>query len=236
MHRLAIVILGWTLGFLPISFGSAFAEGDVKAGARVFRACAACHSLESGRHLTGPSLADLWGRKAGSVGGFARYSTALKSAEVVWTEETLDAWLAAPQELVPGNTMTFSGLEEPKARADLIAFLKAAGGDGAIDQTAQGNMMGGGMMQGPKPQNLRTLGPQQHVTDIRHCGDTYRVTTAAGELPPFWELNLRFKTDSSETGPVPGQPAIMPAGMMGDRASVIFADPTEISTFIKTEC
>jgi cytochrome c len=68
------------------------------------------------------------------------------------------------------------------------------------------------------------------------CGDTYRVTTAAGELPPFWEFNLRFKTDTTDTGPAKGRPAIMGAGMRGDRASVIFADPAEISAFIKKRC
>ena len=47
---------------------------------------------------------------------------------------------------------------------------------------------------------------------------------------------LRFKTDPGETGPAQGQPAIMPAGMRGDRASVIFADPAEIGTFIEKKC
>jgi len=52
----------------------------------------------------------------------------------------------------------------------------------------------------------------------------------------FWEFNLRFKTDGSENGPVAGHPVIIPASMRGDRAFVIFAAPTEISPFIKSEC
>jgi cytochrome c len=62
------------------------------------------------------------------------------------------------------------------------------------------------------------------------------VTTADGQTTDFWEVNLRLKTDSSDTGPLAGKPVILPAGMMGDRASVFFATPDEISTFIKQQC
>ena len=69
-----------------------------------------------------------------------------------------------------------------------------------------------------------------------HCGDTYTVTVETEEAYEFWEFNLRFKTDGSENGPVAGHPVIIPASMRGDRAFVIFAAPTEISPFIKSEC
>lgn len=236
MRIVILLVLGSAFGILSVGADSALAAGDVRAGAQGFRACAACHTLESGRHLTGPSLAHLWGRKAGAIESFSRYSPALKSADIVWNDETLDAWLADPKAFVPGNFMTFPGLEDVKARADLIAFLKAAGGDGSTGQAAHGDMMGGAMKRGPQLQNLKALEPPQQVTAIRYCRDTYRVTTAAGDLPPYWERNLRFKTDSSETGPARGRPAIMPAGMMGDRASVIFADPAEIGEFIEKKC
>lgn len=234
MQRIFLA-LALVLGGITVA-ATANAAGDTESGARAFSACAACHSLEPGRHMTGPSLAHLWGRKAGIAEGFARYSPALKSVDVVWNEKTLDAWLADPKALVPGNTMTFPGIKDAKARADLIGFLKSAGADGPAGQTAQGGMMGGGMERGPQMQNLKTLALSNQVTAIRYCGDTYRVTTAAGEWPPFWESNLRFKTDSSDTGPAKGRPALMRAGMMGDRASVIFADPAEISTFIERKC
>ena len=228
-------LIGAALGGLALAATAANAAGDPEAGARVFRACAACHSLAPGRHMTGPSLAGLFGREAGSVEGFTRYSPAVTSANIVWDESTLDVWLADPQALVPGNWMTFPGIDDREARADLIAFLKAAGGAGSADRAAQ-NGMRGGMMRGPEPQDLKALGPARQVTEIRYCGDTYRVTTAAGETRPFWEFNLRFKTDSSGKGPATGRPALMPAGMMGDRASVIFADPAEISAFVEKKC
>ncbi len=210
----------------------AIAAGEREGGARAFRACAACHSLEPGRHLTGPSLAGLWGRKAGAVEGFTRYSPALKAADFVWSEGTLDAWLADPQTLVPGNLMTFPGIKDRQVRADLIALLKEAGAEG----TEPSGMPQGGMMRGSAPQDLKALGPSQQVVTIRYCGDTYQVTTAGGETLPFWEFNLRFKTDSSDKGPLKGHPVLLPASMMGDRAFVIFAAPAEISAFVDQEC
>jgi len=62
------------------------------------------------------------------------------------------------------------------------------------------------------------------------------VTTADGQTLDFWEVNLRLKTDSRETGPLAGKPVLMGAGMGGDRASVFFAAPEEISAFIKHQC
>jgi len=106
--------------------GAGSAAGDKERGARAFGACAACHSLEPGRHLTGPSLSGLWGRKAGTHGDFLRYSRALKDSGLVWNEQTLDRWLRNPEALVQGNFMQFGGVKDDRARADLLAFLKAA--------------------------------------------------------------------------------------------------------------
>jgi cytochrome c len=74
------------------------------------------------------------------------------------------------------------------------------------------------------------------VQSINHCGDTYKVATADGKVRDFWERNLRFKTDVSDEGPQKGAPALAGAGMMGDRADVIFASPDEISGFIVHQC
>jgi cytochrome c len=221
----------------------AFAEGDASRGQQGFRACAPCHSLEVDRNMTGPSLAGLWGRKAGSLPSFERYSHALKSSGIIWEDRSLDGWLADPQRMVPDNVMPFDGIKDAQVRADLMAFLKEATKAGASVKMAEqrgrtggmGGMMGG-MMGGGRDANLRKLEPGQQVNAITYCHDTYRVATADGKTRAFWERNLRFKTDSSEEGPDKGAPAIMPAGMMGDRASVIFADPEEIARFIAKHC
>jgi cytochrome c len=96
---------------------------------------------------------------------------------------------------------------------------------------------GQGPMMGNRPvPNLKTLAPETRVQAISYCADTYRVTTADGKTREFQERNLRFKTDSGPDGPQGGAPAILDAGMLGDRASVIFAAPEEISTAIKSQC
>jgi len=97
-----------------------------------------------------------------------------------------------------------------------------------------GGMMG--MMGGSAPPNLKNLEPDERVRKITHCKDSYRVTTADGKAHDFWERNLRFKTDVSVDGPQKRAPALVPAGMMGDRADVIFAAPEEISRLIAEQC
>jgi cytochrome c len=96
--------------------------------------------------------------------------------------------------------------------------------------------MMGGMMEGGRDPNLKRLEPGKQVKTITYYHDTYRVTTADGMTRPFWERNLRFMTDSSQDGPANGAPAIMPAGMLGDRAAVIFAAPEEITKMIEPQC
>ena len=232
------------IGLATIALVSpAFAQkGDASHGQQDFRACAPCHSLEPDRNMTGPSLASLWGRKAGGLSSFERYSDALKSSGIIWDDRSLDGWLTDPQRMVPDNDMPFQGIKDTRARADLLAFLKEATKPGAPQQMAQQGGMGGmggmmgGMMGGGREPDLKKLEPSQQVKAITYCHDTYRVTTDDGKTRAFWERNLRFKTDSSQDGPEKGSPAITPAGMMGDRASVIFAAPEEITRMIEPGC
>lgn len=216
-----------------IAAGTAQAAGDATRGAQLFRQCAACHSTSPGEHLTGPSLAHVAGHKAGTVQGFSRYSDALKRSGVTWSDAALDKWLANPVQFIPGNAMTFPGLRDAQARQDLIAYLKAVNENKAPQRESAGNMMG--MMQSSRP-DLKTAPPEGRVTAIRYCGDTYTIDTADGSTQKVWEFNLRFKSDSSKLGPLPGKPVVVGAGMQGDRASIIFASPKEISDAIKPAC
>ena len=231
MKRFAIAALA-TIAFLSPASAQL---GDAARGQQNFRACAPCHSLEPDRNMTGPSLANLWGRKAGGLSSFERYSEALKASGIIWDDRSLDGWLTDPDRMVPDNEMPFNGIKDTRVRADLLAFLKDATKPGAPQQMAQQGGMGGMMGGGPDP-NLRKLEPGIQVKAITYCHDTYRVTTADGKTRAFWERNLRFKTDSSKDGPEKGAPAIMPAGMMGDRAAVIFAAPEEIAKMIGARC
>ena len=189
--------------------------------------------------MTGPSLAHLWGRKAGTAEGFQRYSDALKSSDITWNAQTLDKWLTDPAALVPGNAMAFAGVRSAPVRQDLIAYLKAVSEGKAVSSEGQsgrgmGGMMGG--MGGGKRLNLKSAPPNGQVTSLEHCRDTYTVKTADGRTNKVWEFNLRFKTDSSPDGPLPGKPVIVGAGMQGDRASIVFAAPKEISETIRESC
>jgi cytochrome c len=212
---------------------AAIAAGDAKRGAQLFGQCMACHSIQHGEHQTGPSLAHVWNHKAGAVEGFMRYSDALKRSEITWNEAALDKWLANPAQMVPGTTMTFAGIKERQARQDVITYLKA------VDENkAPPAARGGGGMMGMAQQkiDLKKAPPAGQVRSIKHCGDTYTVETADGTSEKVWEFNLRFKTDSSHLGPAPGKPVAVGAGMQGDRASIVFASPKEISESIRQAC
>src|SRR6266436_5531089 len=127
MNKLAIMALSAIAWSSP-----ALAEPcDAARGERDFRACAPCHSLEPNRNMTGPSLAGVWGRKAGSLPSFERYSPALKTSGVVWNAEMLNTWIEAPAKMIPHNRMTFAGIPDAQARADLIAYLKSAAAEQA---------------------------------------------------------------------------------------------------------
>jgi cytochrome c len=184
--------------------------------------------------LTGPSLAKIWQRKAGTVEGFSRYSGAMKHIDLIWPDATLDRWLSNPEGLVPGTSTTFAGLRETNAREDVIAYLKAVSEGKAPARSSRG----GGMMMNMQParEDLKKAPPQGQVTAISRRGDTYTVKTADGNTNKVWEFNLRFKTDSSELGPRPGKPVIVGAGMQGDRASIVFSSPSEIGAFIHALC
>jgi len=84
------------------------ADGNPARGQGAFGACVACHSLEADKNMTGPSLAEVWNRKSGSLASFARYSPALKSAGIIWNDDTLGEWIKDPQHFIPGNTMTYT--------------------------------------------------------------------------------------------------------------------------------
>lgn len=88
-----------------------------------FAACSSCHAVTPGQNGIGPSMAGVFGRKAGSDPSFV-YSEAMKTSGKVWDEATLDAWLSNPMGMVPGTKMTYMGQSDPAKRAATIAYLK----------------------------------------------------------------------------------------------------------------
>jgi len=113
------------LAMLAIAYpGQSFASGDPVHGQQVYKVCAACHAIE--KNGAGPKHQGILGRTAGTVPDY-RYSPALQKSGIVWTDETLDKWLADPQAVVPGTKM-FYALESAQDRADVIEFLKQKAG------------------------------------------------------------------------------------------------------------
>ena len=118
MNTLRQISVGFGAALLALS--PAFAAGYPDRGETVYQGCQDCHSLD--KNDVGPRHRGVFGRKAGSLADFD-YSDALKGADFVWNEETLDKWLTDPQAFRPGVRM-FYHLSDPKDRADVIAFLR----------------------------------------------------------------------------------------------------------------
>jgi cytochrome c len=103
---------------------------DVAAGEKIFKKCAACHQVgEGAKSRVGPALNGVVGRAAGSYEGF-RYSDAMSGSGLIWTEEALADYLAAPRKFLPGNKMSFAGLRKPEDAANVIAYLASFQADG----------------------------------------------------------------------------------------------------------
>lgn len=123
--KAGIVVLAACMvwGVAVLSVRAEPAAGDPARGKTLYAStCSGCHSINANR--AGPMHRGVFGRKAGSVEGYA-YSPALKASTVIWNEATLDAWLAGPGKLIPGQKMNVS-VDDPKNRADIIAYLKSA--------------------------------------------------------------------------------------------------------------
>jgi cytochrome c len=95
-------------------------KGDAAQGKVLYQGCQACHSIDD--NDLGPRHRGVVGRRAGSVEDYS-YSAALKNSGLTWSESMLDRWLTNPSALVPGTKMFFK-VDDPKARADIIAYLK----------------------------------------------------------------------------------------------------------------
>ncbi|MFZ5705821.1 MAG: c-type cytochrome [Pseudomonadota bacterium] len=94
--------------------------GDATKGEAAFVACKTCH--DPVQNKIGPHLAGVVGRKAGSVADYT-YSAANKNSGITWSPDKLFQYLQAPQRVVPGTKMAFSGIPDAQKRADVIAYL-----------------------------------------------------------------------------------------------------------------
>lgn len=120
-----------TTGKAPIAVPSAPAPlidpANVAAlrGEKAFLQCAACHAVvPGGTAKIGPNLANVYGRKAGSISGYS-YSAALSDSDLIWTDDNLNRFIERPSSVIAGSKMVFAGVAEPGRRSDIIAYLEA---------------------------------------------------------------------------------------------------------------
>ena len=106
-----------------VDIASLMAMGDIALGEKVFKKCAACHSIvKGGKNNIGPALYNVVGRKIGAVTDY-KYSKALSSYDKEWTFEELNGYLTKPAKWIKGTKMAFAGLRKEKDRASVILYL-----------------------------------------------------------------------------------------------------------------
>lgn len=119
MIRVLLIGLSFT-----VTLGVLAENCDLERGKSRYQKCVMCHGplSESVAHGIGPSLFNVVGRQAGSALGFG-YSAAMLDSGLVWDLGTLDAFLAAPNEVVGGTSMAFRGVKNESDRHDLVCYL-----------------------------------------------------------------------------------------------------------------
>lgn len=130
MRRLAAISATMFMLLSP-SYGQEQARqsSDVEMGRLLFNnACRTCHTVRDGDNRLGPHLYNIIGRKAGSLPNYG-YSAAMKQADLVWSEENLERFIASPDSVVPNNNMKpFGGLASADDRKRIVSFLRSASG------------------------------------------------------------------------------------------------------------
>lgn len=203
-------------------------------GASLFSTCYYCHSLKSNVHLTGPSLAGLWGKKAGKVKGYELYSETLKKSNIIWNEKTLAEWLLDPQKVAPDTAMPNVKISEENIKS-LVEFLKIAMSKGGYEKVVSDKLISERIASGQLPKYSRVPDKTSEVKAIESCGQTYSIEFADGSIKKIWKFNLAFKIMQGELAPKEKLPVIVPTGSMGDRFEIVFRSLKELSSVI-SEC
>ena len=108
---------------IKIDMSALMAMGDIATGEKVFKKCAACHSIvKGGKNNIGPALYNVVGRQVGSIDNY-KYSKALSEYDKQWTFEELNGYLIKPAKWIKGTKMAFAGLRKEKDRASVILYL-----------------------------------------------------------------------------------------------------------------
>ncbi len=119
-YRIVVGSLLLTTATFAMAQSSTSTAGSAIKGKEIYDArCSACHSVDDNR--VGPLHLGVFGRKVGGVKSY-RYSDALNKSKVVWSRDTLTAWLANPEMLIPGQRMGYA-MDNAQDREDVVAYL-----------------------------------------------------------------------------------------------------------------
>ena len=106
-----------------VDISALLAMGDISSGEKIFKKCAACHSIvKGGKNNIGPALYNVVGRQSGAVSDY-KYSKSLANHGKAWTFEELNGYLIKPAKWIKGTKMAFAGLRKEKDRASVIKYL-----------------------------------------------------------------------------------------------------------------
>jgi cytochrome c len=107
-----------------VTFDQMLAMANPEGGETIAKKCVSCHTFAEGDTTAkqGPNLWGVVGREVASHPGF-EYSSALSGLGGTWTFEHLNEFISGPRAYAPGTKMTFAGISDMAARADLIAYL-----------------------------------------------------------------------------------------------------------------
>ena len=106
-----------------VDIATLMALGDVASGEKIFKKCAACHSIvKDGKNNIGPALYNVVGRQSGAIADY-KYSKALVEHGKAWSFEELNGFLLKPAKWIKGTKMAFAGLRKEKDRASVIKYL-----------------------------------------------------------------------------------------------------------------
>jgi cytochrome c len=106
-----------------VDIAALMAIGDIASGQKIFKKCAACHSInKGGKNNIGPALYNVVGRKVGEISNY-KYSKALAAYDKEWTFEELNGFLIKPSKWIKGTKMAYAGLRKEKDRASVIKYL-----------------------------------------------------------------------------------------------------------------
>ena len=108
---------------VKVDIAALMALGDISSGEKIFKKCAACHSIvKGGKNKIGPALYNVVGRKVGGVDDY-KYSKALSTYEKEWNFEELNGFLLKPTKWIKGTKMAYAGLRKESDRASVIKYL-----------------------------------------------------------------------------------------------------------------